>query len=428
MTNVRLCVAATLALALAACEAEIGGPNEDDQREAASLEADSAERGVFSALPEADALTKCAFDPMQWWRGPKKRDVTFVAFGDAHAEDPSSGCPRNTKAAADQNLLIRAAINSVDQLPHVWPGGAGFYREGKPFDHIRGVVIAGDLTQAGSEDIPTGQKQCREYTAFRDTFGRCGDEGRLRFPVYEGYGNHDFPVGPGAGQRGHHPVVEYLDRLGPYRAGSASDRFLDPEGSTGHHAWRWDDLWFVSLDLKPGFEDEVIVKDKGTRIAVPHTSRRFLKAFLQAQPRSKTRQIVIVSHYPPGSSRIEAAERRSFCKLINNARRGSGAFDHQKLARDTPVAAFIHGHTHNAPHYKEWRCPSPYDAITIPTFDVGTAFYENAENGPGQLHFTVFRFGTTRLEAVGVSAPAKSPTGHWTYRYKRRLATLSPPD
>jgi cytolysin (calcineurin-like family phosphatase) len=420
-----------LSLLLVGCQGQIGWEEEEDLVEASSLEADSEEgRSAQRALPEADVLSKCAADPRQWWRGPKLRDITFVAFGDAHAIDLTPGCPRNKSAVDDQNLLQRAAINSVELAPHTWPAGASFYREGKPYDHVRGVVIAGDLTQFGSESAPAGKQVCREYTAFRDTFGRCGDEGKLAFPVYEGYGNHDFPSFAGGGKRSYHPVVEYLDRIGTaHRPGSAADLFDDPEDRTGHYAWRWDDLWFVQVDLKPGYEDEVIDKaEKGTRVAVPHTSRRFLKSFLASRSRSTQRQIVIVSHYPLGSHRITDGERRAFCKVIDDARRGQGLFKEQKLSRTNPVAAFLHGHTHHAPGYTEWRCPSPYEALTIPSFDVGTAFYQGKSNVPGHLHFTIFRFGTSKLEAVGVSAPAKNPTGAWSYLYKRRLDTLNPPD
>jgi|GEM_PF-4528563 len=145
---------------------------------------------------EADVLSKCTFDPMQWWRGAGLRDVTFVAFGDPHASDPTPGCPVNEAQGANQNVLIREAINSAGAQPHVWPTGASFYREGQVYDHIRGALILGDLTQAGSESIPAGTQTCREYTAYRNAFGRCGAEGKLNIPVYDLYGNHDFPRAP----------------------------------------------------------------------------------------------------------------------------------------------------------------------------------------------------------------------------------------
>jgi hypothetical protein len=346
-----------------------------------------------------------------------------VAFGDPHAADPAPGCPKNSGAGPNHNVLIRQAINSL--TVHDWPGGAGFYREGKPYDHVRGVVIAGDLTQAGSESIPAGVRTCREYSAYRDAFGRCGSEGKLVFPVYDVYGNHDFPRSLAPGNADYHPVIDYLDRINAdHRPGAAGDLYDDPSEGTGHFAWRWDDIWFVNVNLKPGFNNEVIEQtSNGTvRIADPHRSRGFLKSFLLSQPNSTTRQIVVVAHYPINSSRIEAEEKASFCKLLHNAQHAGGDFVGigQKLSKTYPVIAYLHAHTHSLPNQHDWTCPSPYESITIPQFSLGTPLYE-ADNQLGQLHFTVFRIGTHWLEAVGVSATAANPTGPWTYVTKKRL-------
>jgi hypothetical protein len=92
-----------------------------------------------------------------------------------------------------------------------------------------------------------------------------------------------------------------------------------------------------------------------------------------------------------------------------------------------PVVAMIHGHTHHAPESVIWKCPSPYGAITIPKFNVGTAFYKNKANGGDKVHFTIFRLGRTRLEAVGVSASHKDPTGPWEYKHKTRRRILIAP-
>jgi hypothetical protein len=379
---------------------------------------------------EGDLLIKCSFDPMQWWRGTNLRDVTFVAFGDPQAIDPTPGCPTDGQFEADQNLLIAEAINSADAVPHVWPTGSSFYREGQPYDHIRGVIIAGDLTQAGSESVPAGSKICREYTAYRDAFGRCGDEGKLRFPVYDGYGNHDFPLSPGTGDVDHHPVIDYLDRLTiDYRPGQPSDGYDDATEGTGHYAWRWDDIWFVSLNLKQGYDEEPIVKPSTntTRIADPHDSLRFLREFLQSRTDDGTRQIVILAHYPPGSSRVTGDEKAAFCQLLYDAQHGTGTFTGQKLSLTNPVVAYVHGHTHNRPGHAVYSCPSAY-GIEISRFDVGTPFYHpDTKNDDGMLHFTVFRIGSNWLEVVGVSAPANGPTGAWTYVYQERLGVMVAP-
>ncbi|HNZ20979.1 MAG TPA: hypothetical protein PKL24_02480 [Polyangiaceae bacterium] len=371
---------------------------------------------------EADDLFKCIFDPMQWWKGADKRDITFVGFGDPHAADPSPGCSVNKNDAPNQNLLIRQAINSIGT--HVWPKGASFAQEDKPYSHVRGVIIAGDLTQTGSESVPAGQAVCRQYTVYREAFGRCGTENKLSFPVYDLYGNHDFPRAALPGNPDHHPVIDYLDRITQaHRPGDAKDLYDDATPGTGHYAWRWDDIWFVNVNVKPGWKAENLPNETNTnvRIVDPHDSRRFLKEFLLSRKNSAKRQIVITAHYGLGS--LDAEEKESFCKLIHHAQHGTGSFEGigKKLSPNWPVLAYIHGHNHHRPEHKEFPCPSPYQDIIIPTFSLGTPFYQGPHNVQGQLHFTIMRIGANKLEVVGVSAPANNPTGPWDYLYRIRL-------
>jgi len=379
---------------------------------------------------EAIPLEKCATDTMQWWRGAGLRDITFVAFGDSQAADMSPGCAPDAQYADDQNTLLRQAINSVEK--HNWPAGAdggNFYNEGMPYDHVRGVAVAGDLTQNGSEAIPVGTQlghDCQEYTLYRQAFGRCGNEGALAFPVYEAYGNHDFPWISGAGDPNYHPVVDYLDQItAAHRPGAAADLYDDPAPGTNHFAWRWDDVWFVNLDVKPGTEVEVIEKGAFRHVS-PLDSLGFFRNFLDSRSATSTRQIVVMTHYPIGSSRILDSERMAFCKMVSDAQNGSGPFANQKLAKTNPII-YIHGHTHAAPAASTWTCPAPYASVKFPMFDVGTPFYQANANGPGRLHFTVFRIGGNRLEAAGASADAKNPTGPWTYTHKTRLDIMNQP-
>lgn len=379
-----------------------------------SPDGDAAPEGAV----EGDDLFKCTFDPMQWWRDAGVRDITFVAFADPHGMDPTSGCPVNEAAGDNQNVLIREAINSVGA--HVWPADAGFYREGQSYDRIRGVLIAGDLTQAGSASIPAGKQKCFEYTAYRAAFGRCGSEGKLLFPVYEAAGNHDYPRMTPPGDANVHPVIDLLDLItADHRPGSASDLYDDPESGTAHHAWRWDDLWFVNVNLKVGYNPEFLDGGGTMRIADPHHSLGFLKGFLLSRANSKTRQLVILSHYPLGM--LDKAEKESFCQLIYNAQHAAGDFEGgQKLSDSWPIVAFLHGHNHSVPEYKDWPCDAPYASVVIPQFSVGTPLYGGSQNLPGQMHFTIMRIGSQSLEVVGVGAPADGGTGPWDYVYKDR--------
>jgi len=379
-------------------------------------------------LSEADKLYKCPFNPMHWWAGKGDRDITFIATTDTHATDSASGCSKNGSHTGDEHTKLRAALNSANAKPHVWPSGANFWRQGKAYDHIRGVLIAGDLTDAGSDPNPAGTQlghDCREYTAYRAAYGRCGNEGKVKFPIYEAYGNHDFPRVSGSGDAKYHPVISYLDAItAAHRPGSSKDLYDDPTPGTGHYAWRWDDVWFVNLNLKAGNKKEVIPGSTGTRLAYPHSPLDFLTKFLKARSKNKSRQIVILAHYSPTSSRVSSSERSDFCKLIYQAQYGKGPFSSERLSKNYPVAAFLHGHDHHLPEYKLWTCPSPYSSIKIPRFSVGNPLYKGSKH-PGKLNFTIIRLGEKRLEAVGVKASASNPTGSWSYVYKKMMYVVN---
>jgi len=74
----------------------------------------------------------------------------------------------------------------MNELPgNNWPEklGGGFI--GFP----RGVLALGDLIDDGDK---TGQTDI-EWLHFEEQFGLDGTDGLLRFPVFEGWGNHDGP-------------------------------------------------------------------------------------------------------------------------------------------------------------------------------------------------------------------------------------------
>jgi hypothetical protein len=363
------------------------------------------------------ALPKCAFQAKESPAGA--RDITFVAFGDPHVVDGAPGCPGGWPARKD-HAAIRDAINSA--ASHTWPDGKGLAQQGKPFDDLRGAIIAGDLTDSGDASIPAGEATCRQLDRFFAEFGRCGDEGKLSIPVYTLYGNHDFPFRKKP-KLDPQPVVAGLSEITKHhRPGKTKDLIDDAKGGTGHYAWRWDDIWFVNLDVKPGFKIETITKDalpsNPKRKIDPHGSTRFLRHFLEQLKDDPSRQIVIVAHYPLGSHRLHDAEREKFCNIIDDAQHGTGSFKGKKLAAKWPVIAYVHGHTHSPPEFHEFECKAPHGSITIPQFSAGTPQWTSkdagAHAGDLRIDFTIFHIGKGRLEAVGTRAHAEDPTGEWT--------------
>lgn len=325
-----------------------------------------------------------------FWAAPN-RDIEFLAVGDSqYAPTGARACARNDNYAVDQNALMVQALNGIEDAR--WPMGYDFVRQGSAFRRIRAVLFAGDLTENGSVPLPgmtTPSGHCGEYTAFREDFGLCGDR-RLRFPVMEGFGNHDFPFRPlGRPDDGLHPVLEYISRRNPYRPYVVNHTPVS--SARAHYSWDWDDIHFVNLNVKPGEEVEVIDRDAGTRHVDPRGALRFLDADLAAHLRG-TRQVVIMSHYGPGTSddseRFSAEDRAEFCAILTRHR--------------AQAIAWIHGHTHKSNAYT-WPC----NGRSTQVLNVGAPFYANTE---GRLHFAVVRIGNQWLEAADVSVLRTAPT------------------
>jgi hypothetical protein len=107
---------------------------------------------------------------------PRGLDVTFLVTTDTHVgylDDVIGGTPGQSVDEARE--LEIEAMNGIAGLP--LPVALGGH-VGEP----RGVLISGDLTEQG---FP------HEWARFESIFGLTGREGKLRYPVYEGGGNHD---------------------------------------------------------------------------------------------------------------------------------------------------------------------------------------------------------------------------------------------
>lgn len=338
------------------------------------------------------------------------RVIEFVAFGDTqHEQRGDPKCFQRADYQEDQNALMINSINKIESQR--WPSGTyppskkAFHRAGRNFSDIRGVLVAGDLTENGSEPIPphAGYQRCTEYTHFRNDFGLCADK-KLRYPVYEGYGNHDFPWSYQYDNR--HRVVDYIDRRNKFRPAvvwTSDDQ--SPNSQRGHYAWKWGDVHFVNLNVKPSGSDgepklEEIEKNKSDpagnwkRRVDPLWALSFLDAYVRDSGKVEHgAQLVLVSHYGPSDQgRFPRAERTRFCSKLKSYQKTKGV----------RVVAWIHGHTHKSDQYN-WQCPD--SDITIPVFNVGSPFYATPDH-ERRVHFAVFRLGNRRLEAIDVSVRA----------------------
>ena len=111
------------------------------------------------------------------------RDVTFLATSDSHYREPDH-------RAGNHNDLNRASIEEMNRIMDLtWPEKLGGGKIAKP----RGVVMPGDLIDDGDR-AEKGRKISEEqYQLFKADLGLDGTDGLLKYPVFEGWGNHDGP-------------------------------------------------------------------------------------------------------------------------------------------------------------------------------------------------------------------------------------------
>src|SRR6202012_4753456 len=99
----------------------------------------------------------------------------------------------------------------------------------------RGVIHAGDCIDTG--DQANAKAQRTEWSAYVGAFGLTGNDGKLRFPIYEVHGNHDAPRGDGL-------AVQQIIARNKTRPGVTN---TSPNGL--HYSWDWDDIHFVCLGI-----------------------------------------------------------------------------------------------------------------------------------------------------------------------------------
>jgi hypothetical protein len=325
------------------------------------------------------------------------RSVTFFAFGD----------PQYGGGPPDKNSFHIQALNAAPAL--AWP--AGFSRAGLPVGDPRGVIVAGDLTQNGQ----AGRNPAEWYIAeryvfdlnqhygisvtqprisgelglFLSDYGLGGNDGRhafvLRWPVFEGYGNHDFDVLEYQPQfyGGVAPARDVVSIRNQVRGKWPPVRRVAP-GNAGHYSWDWDDVHFVQLNVAGA--------DAPTNpLQLPRDpmgALSFLEQDLAAEIGDSCRPIIVVMHYgfDPFSSEDrwwDAGQRQAFLKV---------------LAGYKNVVALLHGHLHLTRLYQV----SDEGGRSYPVFALGSPFYSSEGNG-GRGHFAVFRLSAQLIEAANVA-------------------------
>jgi hypothetical protein len=212
----------------------------------------SAVGGVLTMLAAAPSMLAAA-------------DITFFSWSDPHYEiEHSDG---------------RAMVQVINGLPGTdFPAALG----GK-VEEPRGILIQGDLIDDGArnEEYPV---QWANYTA---DFGVHG-EGRCRFPVFDGVGNHDL-----------NPDLFVYKQIAARNQARLQLGLIRQVSENGYHySWDWEDIHFVQLNLFCGDHWHGEADTYGP-VHDPMLSREFLIKNLRENVGTSGRPVVVIQHYRP---------------------------------------------------------------------------------------------------------------------------------
>ncbi len=190
-------------------------------------------------------------------------DFTFFALADPQINIPKWGTAGTRKTIRMMNDL---------------PGSETPF--GTVVEEPRGVLIAGDLV----DDM--GNRE--NWRGYKDLFDPQG-EGRLRYPVYAGAGNHDLTSDTGFGE------FNWLQKeLIARNRRRPAELNLGPNGY--HYSWNWEGMHFVNLNVFPG-NDHRPVYDNHAPWNDPKESLGFLKKDLAEHVGESGRPVILMWHY-----------------------------------------------------------------------------------------------------------------------------------
>jgi hypothetical protein len=221
-------------------------------------------------------------------------DITFFSVSDTHYG-----------ATSEENTSMRAGIDRMNALPGTaYPGSHG----GGQVDLPRGVLVLGDLIDDGA----VNSLQKLQWDQWTNDFGVNG-ECRVKYPVYEGFGNHDLNVNMF--------IQDQIKARTQQRIG------LTAVSSNGYHySWDWNLVHFLQLNLFPGDVHET--PNYGS-VHDPKYALAFLKQDLAEHVGNSGRPVIIGHHYDPRDNWWTENQKSNYFNAITNYN----------------VICIIHGHT-----------------------------------------------------------------------------------
>jgi predicted phosphodiesterase len=251
-----------------------------------------------------------------------KPDFSFFVLGDTHylanAESPE-------KIDLASATICAALVDTINGLPgSSIPENAGGGKVHLPL----GVIHTGDIIDTGDKrGGVTAAMQKTEFAKFEEDYGLTGKEGRLKYPVYEVFGNHDSPHGEGIA----------LERIKDRNRSRPGVNHVSSNGL--HYSWDWNGVHFINLGLIVGNDPSIARKRRYAALE----SLEFLLADLKKSVTDPKQPIIITHHIdiaryslafdpndPPNNHEWDPCDVAAYYKAI----------------KDYNVVAIFYGHTH----------------------------------------------------------------------------------
>jgi len=254
----------------------------------------------------------------------KRNDITFCLTADTHYNARWQGIDNE----AGNKRVIDRINHMAGHIKYPRQFGGGYVQ------HPRGVVCLGDLTDHAKESDWQGTDTCDGWV---DDYGLNGGDGRLNYPVFELYGNHD--------------CVFFSGRKIPkdgIKERNLKRKKVNVSGNGYHYSWDWDDVHLMNLNLCPGgpgapAEDSFGFAEQDIANHVGHSGR----------------PVVIFTHYG-WKHDLDKFDEPAFYTMV----------------KDLNIIALFHGHQHNTQYY-QWR------GFTACCINSSQRVHENADWGNG---------------------------------------------
>ena len=336
----------------------------------------------YAAMLLSALLSAAAASPPATAAAPADRGgeagVTFLATSDSHY-DAFENEDRN-----DRNHATIEQMNAIAGTP--WPRELGGDAIGRP----RGVVLLGDVIDDGDRKVDGNSQTQRQWECFLKQFGLDGSDGLLKFPVFEGWGNHDGP--PAGKERFGFSMQGQLKARNKRRLQKGLIANLSENGL--HYSWDWGRLHLLQVNIYPADRQHPAVRYNPVWHD-PQGALRFLKSDLKRAVGTSGRPVVILAHCGFDTNWWHAEDWAAFYEAV----------------KPYNVLAYLHGHTGTGVH--EWKPKGQKRPLTV----INTG---QTENG-----FFVVQVTETRLRAAYRLKQAKrhrDRLGEWHYEWNGEWA------